>query len=84
MTYFRNPVDDRLARYDHLIVHCTATGPDKNGIDAGWVDAVHKNKGWSGCGYHAVITRAGEVQCSAGGRRLQALLHERWSRGPER
>ncbi len=62
MTYFKNPIDNRLARYDHLIVHCTATREDQTDVDAEWVDLVHKNKGWSGCGYHAVITRSGEVQ----------------------
>ncbi len=62
MEYFKSPVDNRLVRYDHLIVHCTATKADQNEVDAEWVDRVHKQKGWSGCGYHAVITRAGEVQ----------------------
>jgi len=27
-----------------------------------WVDKVHKKRGWSGCGYHAVITRTGHLQ----------------------
>ncbi|THB74034.1 MAG: LysM peptidoglycan-binding domain-containing protein [Desulfobacteraceae bacterium] len=62
MSYFKHPIDNRLARYDHLIVHCTATKGSQDEVDAAWVDRVHKEKGWSGCGYHAVITRAGEVQ----------------------
>lgn len=62
MKYFKSPIDNRLVRYDHLIVHCTATKENQNEVDAEWVDHVHRRKGWSGCGYHAVITREGEVQ----------------------
>lgn len=62
MGYFKSPIDNRLARYDHLIVHCTATKAEQVNVDAEWVDQVHKDKGWSGCGYHAVITRSGDVQ----------------------
>ena len=62
MKYFKSPIDNRLARYDHLIVHCTATKKDQVEVDAEWVDRAHRKKGWSGCGYHAVITRGGEVQ----------------------
>ncbi|MBU1340682.1 MAG: N-acetylmuramoyl-L-alanine amidase [Proteobacteria bacterium] len=62
MAYFQTPKDDRLDRYDHLIVHCTATRADMNEVDAAWVDHLHKNIGWSGCGYHAVMTRSGQVQ----------------------
>ena len=39
-----------------IIVHCTATPPDLD-ADAAWVARVHRAKGWSGCGYHEVITR---------------------------
>jgi len=59
---FKKPVDYRIKHYDHFIVHCTVTSPDMNDIDAYWVDRVHKNKGWSGCGYHAVICRDGTLQ----------------------
>ncbi len=70
MKYFKSPIDNRLAGYDHLIVHCTATKESQSEVDAAWVDQIHKKNGWSGCGYHAVITRTGEVQtydsgCSA-------------------
>ena len=59
---FKKPLDYRIKHYDHFIVHCTATSADMNNIDAHWVDNVHKNKGWSGCGYHAVICRDGNLQ----------------------
>ncbi len=62
MAIFKSPMDNRLARYDHLIVHCTATKEDMRDVDAEWVDSAHKKRGWSGCGYHAVITREGEIQ----------------------
>ncbi len=76
MAYFKNPVDERLARYDHLIIHCTATGPDQNNIDAEWVDTAHKNKGWNGCGYHAVITRDGDVQTRDGGFMARSITRQ--------
>jgi N-acetylmuramoyl-L-alanine amidase len=55
-------IDPRISLYDHFIVHCTATKISQKNIDARWVDKVHKQRGWSGCGYHAVITREGELQ----------------------
>ncbi len=58
--------DPRLARYDHLIVHCTATPPQLN-ADAAWVDRVHRARGWRMGGYHAVITRDGVWQDADGG-----------------
>ena len=55
-------IDPRISHYDHFIVHCTATKVSQKNIDAKWVDRLHKRKGWSGCGYHAVITRDGQLQ----------------------
>ena len=55
-------IDPRISHYDHFIVHCTATKLSQKNIDAKWVDKVHKQRGWSGCGYHAVITREGKLQ----------------------
>jgi len=76
MTYFKNPIDERLARYDHLIVHCTATVSNMDEVNAAWVDTVHKNKGWSGCGYHAVITRNGEVQTYDAGFKARPITRQ--------
>lgn len=50
--------DPRLDPYDHLIVHVTATGPD-NDLDDGDIDRMHRNRGFSGCGYNALIKRDG-------------------------
>ncbi len=58
--------DPRLARYDHLIVHCTATPPQLD-VDAVWVDRLHRARGWRCCGYHVVITRDGLWQDSDDG-----------------
>ena len=59
---FHKPIDYRIKNYDHFIVHCTATRADLANVDAAWVDQAHKNQGWSGCGYHAVICRDGTLQ----------------------
>lgn len=63
--FSRAPLDGpdiRLSRYDHLIVHCTATPPNVR-VDAAWVDRVHRQRGFTdGCGYHVVIPRDGEWQ----------------------
>lgn len=55
-------IDPRISHYDHFIVHCTATKVSQKQVDAKWVDKLHKKKGWSGCGYHAVINREGQLQ----------------------
>lgn len=47
--------------YDHLIVHVTATPPSMD-IGADEVDRMHRQKGWSRCGYHAVIRRDGTLE----------------------
>ncbi len=53
-----NSPDSRLARYDHLIVHVTATRPDQD-FDDKDIDRMHRNRGFSGCGYSALIKRDG-------------------------
>lgn len=50
--------DGRLGRYDHLIVHVTATRPDQD-FDDKDIDRMHRNRGFSGCGYNAIIKRDG-------------------------
>jgi N-acetylmuramoyl-L-alanine amidase len=51
-----------------VIVHCTAT-PDYLPNDPGFdrfrakdIDQWHKQRGWSGIGYHFVVTRAGAIE----------------------
>lgn len=46
---------------DKIIIHCAATRPTQN-IDAATIDCWHKQRGWKGIGYHAVIKRSGEIE----------------------
>jgi hypothetical protein len=50
-----------------IIVHCTATTPEMDYVDARWVDREHRARGWLMCGYHEVITRAAQRQNARGG-----------------
>lgn len=45
----------------YIVVHCSATPPDAD-IGADEIDTWHKERGWSGIGYHAVIRRDGQVE----------------------
>lgn len=47
---------------DKIIIHCAATYP-KQDIDAATIDRWHKELGWSGIGYHAVIKKDGTLEC---------------------
>lgn len=58
--------DRRLRRYDHLIVHCSATKAGQS-LEARDIDKMHRDRGWNGCGYNAIITRAGTWQDSDDG-----------------
>lgn len=55
--------DDVLLRYDHVIVHVTATPPPLD-IAAPWIDDLHRrSNGWRhGNGYHVVLPFDGDVQ----------------------
>ncbi|MGB0861277.1 MAG: N-acetylmuramoyl-L-alanine amidase [Saprospiraceae bacterium] len=44
-----------------LIVHCTAT-PQGKFFDAADIDRWHKQRGWSGNGYHFVILLDGTIE----------------------
>ena len=43
---------------DYIVVHCSATTPDMD-IGVEEIDQWHKDRGWSGVGYHDVIRRNG-------------------------
>lgn len=58
--------------YDHHIIHAAATPPSLD-VGASWLDRVHRQKGWSMCGYHIVITRSGEIQWSGSGHRTRPI-----------
>lgn len=45
-----------------IVIHCSATKPSQDWVDADTIDQWHRAKGWLGIGYHYVITRQGEVQ----------------------
>ena len=49
----------------YIIVHCAATKPS---MDIGFedIDRWHKDRGWSGCGYHIIIRRDGNLEYSRG------------------
>ena len=46
---------------DEIIIHCSATPPNMY-VDAKLVDDWHKQRGWSGIGYHFFIKRGGQIQ----------------------
>lgn len=58
--------------YDHLIIHCSASPPSLD-VGTDWIDRVHRRQGWSGCGYHVIITRDGTVQWTGTGHRTRPI-----------
>ncbi len=66
--------DARLQRYDHVIVHVTATRPSQD-WGAAEVDRLHRSIGWRGCGYHALIRRNGDWEDSDGGFPARPIGH---------
>jgi N-acetylmuramoyl-L-alanine amidase len=46
---------------DKIIVHCSAS-PQGRGDDAATIHRWHLERGWSGIGYHEVITEDGTLQ----------------------
>ena len=48
-------------RTDYIVIHCSATPPSSD-IGADEIDDWHKQRGWSGIGYHAVIRRDGQIE----------------------
>ena len=48
-------------RTEYIVIHCSATKPDSD-IGADEIDDWHKQRGWSGLGYHAVIRRDGTIE----------------------
>jgi N-acetyl-anhydromuramyl-L-alanine amidase AmpD len=50
-----------MRKIDYLVVHCSATVEGKH-ITAEDIDRWHKQRGWSGIGYHYVILLDGTVQ----------------------
>ncbi len=48
-------------KINKIIIHCSATPPSMD-VDANTVDEWHKQRGWSGIGYHFFIKRDGQIQ----------------------
>lgn len=46
---------------EYLVVHCSATQPTQD-IGRDEIDRWHKQRGWSGIGYHFVIRRNGLIE----------------------
>lgn len=46
---------------NHIVVHCSATKEGKD-FRAHDIDRWHKDRGWSGIGYHFVVRLDGEVE----------------------
>ena len=44
-----------------IIIHCSAT-PEGRDINAATIDSWHKERGWSGIGYHYVIKLDGSIE----------------------
>jgi N-acetylmuramoyl-L-alanine amidase len=46
---------------ERIVVHCADT-PASMDIGVDEIDRWHRDRGWSGCGYHYVIRRDGEIE----------------------
>lgn len=49
-------------RTEYIIIHCSATKPSSD-IGVSEIDAMHKERGWDGVGYHYIIRRNGLISC---------------------
>lgn len=52
---------DTMRPINMIVVHCSATPADMD-IGAEEIDRWHKERGWAGIGYHAVIRRNGDIE----------------------
>ena len=52
----------RMREIDTIVVHCTATRADVP-LSPHALDAMHRRRGFDGCGYHYYIRRDGQI-CS--------------------
>ena len=47
---------------DYIVIHCSATKPSMDHVDAKEIDRWHRQRGWRKIGYHWVIRRDGIVE----------------------
>ena len=50
-----------VRQINKIILHCTAT-PEGREVDAETINRWHKNRGWSGIGYHYVVKLDGTIE----------------------
>ena len=50
-----------MREIDKIIVHCSAT-PEGRDVSAATIDDWHKQRGWSGIGYHYVVGLDGKIE----------------------
>lgn len=50
-----------MRKITRIVVHCTDS-PDSLDVDAKTIDRWHKERGWTGIGYHWVVRRTGQVE----------------------
>lgn len=50
-----------MREINKIIIHCSATPNDRD-VSADQINHWHKQRGWSGIGYHYVIRRRGTVE----------------------
>lgn len=50
-----------MREIDKIIVHCSAT-PEGRDVSAATIDKWHKERGWSGIGYHYVVRLDGSIE----------------------
>ena len=50
-----------MRQISKIVIHCSATTPT---MDIGFteINQWHKDRGWSGCGYHYIIRRNGKIE----------------------
>jgi len=48
-----------MRRIDYIVVHCSAT---KGDVSAKTIDSWHRERGWSGIGYHYVVRENGTIE----------------------
>lgn len=47
---------------EYIFIHCSATRPSQDWVDAKEIDKWHRERGFFGIGYTFVITRSGKVE----------------------
>lgn len=45
-----------------VILHCSASPDSGDDIGFNEIDSWHRDRGWSGCGYHFIIRRSGQIE----------------------